>query len=85
MPKQASPGAASGEKKYGVKSASAELRTNEMQDIGDVVGRIAAAAAGYELKCSLRIELGGEKPAPEPVVEAVNGILANVSPKLKLE
>ncbi len=85
VPKQASPGAASGEKRYGVRSVSAELRTNEMQDFGDAVGKIAAAAAGYEVKYSLRIELGGEKPAPEPVVEAVNAILVHVSPKLKLE
>ena len=86
VPKQ-SPlgGAGSGAAKYGVKSATAELRANELQDLADAVAKIGAASAGHELKYVLSIELGGEKAAPDAVVEAVNRILGSVSLKLKLE
>lgn len=63
----------------------AELRANELQDLADAVARISAASAGHELKYVVRIDLGGDKPAPAAVVEAVNGILGSVSSKLKLE
>ena len=43
------------------------------------------AAAGHDIKYFLRIDLGGEKPAPEAVVGEVNKALAKASSKLKLE
>lgn len=73
------------EQKAGVKSASAELRGNELQDLAEIVGEIAKAAAGHDLKYVVRIELGGEKPAPEHVVNEVNKTLTKASAKLKLE
>ncbi|MGH8728677.1 MAG: hypothetical protein ACREV9_11095 [Burkholderiales bacterium] len=73
------------ERKAGVKSAHAELRGNELQDLAEVIAEITKVAAGHDLKYFVRIELGGEKPAPESVVEDVNKALAKASAKLKLE
>ena len=74
-----------GERKAGVTAAAADLRANEIQDLAEVVAEITKAAAGHELRFHLRVELGGEKPAPKEVVDAVNEALAKVSPTLKLE
>lgn len=73
------------ERKAGVKNASAELRTNELQDLVDSIADLTKAAAGHELKYYIRLELGGEKAAPPDVVEEVNKILTKALPKLKLE
>jgi len=56
-----------------------------MQDLSDLTGEIAQAAAGYELKLSVRVELGGEKVPPDNVVDAVTQLLAKVSGQLKLK
>lgn len=73
------------ERKAGVKNASAEVRTNELQDLVESIADLTKAAAGHELKYYIRLELGGEKAAPPEVVEEVNRILAKALPKLKLE
>jgi hypothetical protein len=73
------------ERKPGVKSASAELRGNELQDLAEAVAEITKAAAGHDLKYLVRIDLGGEKPAPDQVVTEVNKALAKASRKLRLE
>ena len=73
------------EQKPGIKSASAELRPNELQDLAEVVADITKAAAGHDLKYFVRIELGGEKPAPDQVIVEVGKALAKASSKLKLE
>ena len=68
-----------------MKSASADLRANELQDLAEAMGDITKAAAGHDIKYTVRIDLGGEKPAPDSVVEEVNIALAKASKKLKLE
>lgn len=73
------------ERRAGAKNASAELRTNELQDLVDSIADLTKAAAGYELKYHIRLELGGEKAVPPEVVEEVNKILAVALPRLKLE
>jgi hypothetical protein len=83
VPKAELPGAQ--QPKPGVKSASAELRSSELQDLAEAVAEITKAAAGHDLKYFVRIELGGEKSAPEGVIAEVGKSLARVSSKLKLE
>lgn len=73
------------ERKAGVRSASAELRTNELQDLVDGIADLTKAAAGHDLKYFVRLELGGDKPPREEIVGELNKILSKVSPKLKLE
>lgn len=51
----------------------------QLQDLADVVGTLASAAAGYRLAFRLRVELGDETPPPEGVVEKVGKILREVS------
>ena len=84
VPKAEIPGAKSGELRYGTKSASGELRGNEIQDLSDVVAELTKAAAGHDLRFFVRVELGGEKAPPDTVVEAVNQVLTKVSGLLKL-
>ena len=85
VPEEVPPARAAEKTKFGVKVAEADLRTNELQDLSDLTGEIAQAAAGYELKLSVRVELGGEKVPPDNVIEAVNQLLAKVSDRLKLK
>lgn len=85
VPKAEIPGVKSGELQYGTKSASGELRGNEIQNLSDVVAELTKAAAGHDLRFFLRVELGGEKAPPDSVVEAVNQMLAKVSGLLRLE
>jgi hypothetical protein len=85
VPKAEFPEAKGDSHEYGTKSASSELRGNEIQDLADAVAEVAKAAAGHDLRFFVRVELGGEKAPPEDVVEAVNKILTKVSGNLKLE
>jgi Protein of unknown function (DUF499) len=68
----------------GVLVAEASLRTNQIQDLAEVAGDLASAAAGYDLKFNLRVELGGDKTPTESVIEKVNAVLKDVSAELKL-
>ncbi len=70
--------------KPGVLMAEAELQTGEIQNLAEVVGDIVKAAAGYDLKFGLRIELGGPTAPPSEVVDKVNKALKEVMPKLQL-
>lgn len=68
----------------GVLVAEAELATNEIQDLAEVIGNIRLATAGHELKFRLRIELGDSGLPPDEVVKKVNELLKGVSAKLQL-
>jgi len=67
-----------------VRIGQAELKSNEIQDLAEVVHEIVSAAAGYDLKFVVRVELGGDNPAPEDVVERVNAILEGISGEIQL-
>jgi hypothetical protein len=69
----------------GVRSAEAVLRTDQIQDLADVIGEVAAAAVGQELTFKLHVALGGGSPPPEDVLAKVNEILAGVSEDLRLD
>jgi hypothetical protein len=84
VPEELPPPIAAQKTKFGVKVAEAELRANELQDLADAVGDITKAAAGHELKFSVRIDLGGEKVPPDTVVNAIDQILIKISDRLKL-
>jgi hypothetical protein len=65
--------------------AEADIRPSEIQDLAEHVGAITKAAAGFDPKFRIRLEMGGpKKPGPD-VVEAINGILREVSKHLKLQ
>ena len=61
-----------------VKSATAELETNEIQDLADVVGDIKKSAAGYTLKFRVTVELGANEVVPQGVADEVNAQLTKV-------
>jgi hypothetical protein len=85
VPKAEFSGAKGGEKKYGARSVSSELRGNEIQDLSDAVGELTEAAAGHDLRFFVRVELGGDNTPPEDVVRAVNKVLTKLSVDLNLE
>jgi hypothetical protein len=68
----------------GVLVAEVTLQPNGIQDLADVIPDLIKAAVGHEPKFGVHIELGGETPPSPEVAEAVNGVLAEVSPDLKL-
>lgn len=63
---------------YGVKMATAELETGEVQDLADTIADIKKAAAGQRLKFRITVELGDKANVPQGVVDDVNGLLARV-------
>ncbi len=69
----------------GALSAEASLRPDEIQDLAERVGDIVKAAAGHNLKLTLRVELGGSVRTPEEVVKQVSAILREINKDLDLE
>ena len=65
--------------------ASAYLGTGELQELADQIGEIGKAAVGFEMKISVRIEVGsGGKRPPGDVVARINEKLGEISEKLAL-
>jgi hypothetical protein len=71
--------------KPGIFTAEAELKTDELMDLGDSLGEVLKAAVPNTLKLNVRIELGGEPKASEARVKAINAILAKVKKGLELK
>ena len=69
--------------KLGVRVGEAELQPFELQDLADALGDLCKAAAGYELKLRVRVQLSGAPP--EEVVEEVNAVLGEVSEELRIQ
>ena len=72
-------------KKAGIRMADADIEPKQIQDLADVIADVRKAAAGHDLKFKLHVELGGDKPAPDAVVEKVNKLLKGVSNGLELK
>lgn len=68
----------------GVRVGEAELKLNEIQDLADVVGDLKSAVVGLNLKVNVRIELSGDQPPSDGVVEKVNRVLSAVSKDIRL-
>jgi hypothetical protein len=71
------------EPKPGIRVAETELETFELQDLADVLGSLVKAAAGYDLKFHVRIELGGNPPGE--VVKQINALLEDVAETLQVK
>ena len=68
----------------GARSASADLDMGQFQDLVDQLGEFKKAAAGFDLKLHVQIELRGGKPVPQAVVDRINELLARISSSLKV-
>ena len=68
----------------GVRVGEAELKLNEIQDLADVVGDLKSAVVGLNLKVTVRIELSGDQPPSDDVIEKVNRVLSTVSKDIRL-
>ena len=71
--------------KPGTFTAEAEVKTDELMDLGDSLGEVLKAAVPNTLKLNVRIELSGEPKATEAKVKAINAILAKVKKGLELK
>ncbi len=69
---------------YGAKVATAELETNEVQDLADSVAEIKKAAAGQQLRFKVSVELGDNASVPQGVLDQVNALLAKIKAGWKL-
>lgn len=70
----------------GARAAQAELRPNQLQDLADALGTIRTKAVGYDLKFSVRVQLGdGDAEVPGSVVAAVNEVLRGIDPSFELK
>ena len=71
--------------KPGTFTADAEVQSQELQELAEVVGEVLKAAVPNTLKLNVRIELGGEPKASEAKLKAINAILAKVKKGLELK
>jgi hypothetical protein len=69
----------------GVRVAAADVDVGQFQDLADQLGEVKKAAAGFDLKLQIRVELSGARPVPPEVVDRINQLLGQVSDALKLE
>jgi hypothetical protein len=68
----------------GVRVAHATLQASEVQNLGDEIGDVMQAAAGYGLRIQVNLELGSDAAPPDEVVERVNEVLKRVAAELEL-
>ena len=66
----------------GAHIATAELSPSQIQDLAEVIGDVIKAAAGHDIRFTLRVEMGNETPAE--VVEKVSEQLKEVDEGLGL-
>lgn len=64
--------------------AEAELSVSEIQNLGEEVGAIQAAAAGLNPKFVVRFEVAPSSELPADATKRIEEALAEVSPKLRL-
>ena len=69
----------------GVRIARAELRPNEVQDLGDGIPDLVREAVGHGLKIIVEIQVGHAKSPTQDVVDTINEVLGGVNGKLRLE
>ena len=65
--------------------AEADLQVFELQDLAERVGNLMKETVGLNLRLHLRIELAPASQVSEVALVKVNGILEEVSEKLRLE
>jgi len=65
--------------------AHATLQASEVQNLGDEIGDVMQAAAGYGLRIQVHLELGSDVAPSDEVVERVNEVLKRVAAGLKLQ
>ncbi len=71
----------------GARSGQADLRPNQLQDLADVLGAIRTRAAGYDLKFTVRIQVGGGAvgTVPDDVIAGVNEVLTPIERDLEIK
>jgi hypothetical protein len=67
------------------KSESASLRADQLQDLVDVLPNLLKAAAGYDIRFKVGVEITGTRQPGEAAKQAVNTILQSVDSGLKVD
>jgi hypothetical protein len=69
----------------GVRVAEADMDIGQFQDLADQLGDVKKAAAGFDLKLHVRIELSGARPVPSEVVNKINQLLEKISDSISMK
>jgi hypothetical protein len=70
----------------GILVGEAELTAPQIQDLAEEIGAIIRAAAGFNLRFRLRLELDDARNRPaENILTEINRHLAKIAPNLKLK
>ena len=72
------------QREAGVVFAQGEFALEQIQTLGEQVGRLKQATVGLQLKLLVEIQLGGETKPKQAVVDEVNEILKEIKPDLRL-
>jgi hypothetical protein len=67
------------------RTAEAEITPDTLIRLAAVIGELMKAASGFDLRFSIRIDLGGEPPPPRDVIENVDKLLKEVSENIQLK
>jgi hypothetical protein len=65
--------------------AEADMQDFELQDLAEQVGILMKETVGLNLRFHLRVELGPASQVSEATLAKVNGLLEEVSKRLRLE
>lgn len=68
---------------FGHRIAEADLQSNQIQDLAEVMGELLNIAGGYDLKFHLRLEV--DEKIPDEVVQKLNKLLDEVNKKFKFK
>ena len=67
----------------GIYIAEAELESNQIQDLADIIGSLLTAAAGHDLDFILRIQ--ADEKTPKDIIEKLNQLLSEVESDFKFK
>ena len=70
---------------YGVKTATSELETHQIQDLSERISELRNLTAGQKLRIQVSIEIGEGGNVPEDVVDKVNTLLGEIKPGWKAQ
>lgn len=72
-------------KQHGLKAASADLQTHEVQDLADNIDALREATAGHLFRIRVTVEIGDGSQVDQSILNKVNAVLAQIKAGWKAE
>ncbi len=70
---------------YGSKAATADLQTDEVQDLADNIDALREATAGHPMRIRVTVGIGDGGRIDQGILDRVNVVLAQIKPGWKVQ